>query len=63
MRRTQTKGARPDTRELTPAILARLSLMRARGRLWLEELKPETKVAVMNYDAEQRLCAEMKRKT
>jgi hypothetical protein len=33
--------------------------MHAKARLFLEELKPATKVAVMNYDAEQRQRAEM----
>lgn len=52
--RIERRQGRHDERELTPAILAKLSKMRAAGRLYLEELKPETRLAVMNYDAEKR---------
>jgi hypothetical protein len=45
------RSVQRETRELSPAMIATLSKMRARGRLWLEELNPQTKVAVMEYDA------------
>jgi hypothetical protein len=58
-RRTQTSGAWRDE-QLPVGALRLLSRMRRRGSLHIQELSERGRLQLMNYDAAQRLSAQMK---